>query len=128
MANTLGTNNTHPLGATGSYGGASGIISLLKGNPIFSALLGLLFLSFILPPRSRKRRYGNHRRSKPISRTIKKPAKRKKGKKSKPVPVVKRSKTRKSITGSRTARPAHMVKGSKAAKEHMAHLRSLRKK
>lgn len=108
-------------GKTNNGGFFSGLITFLKGNPLFTILSGLFLLAFILPPRKRKRKS-----SKSYSRRRKKY--------SNPGKVKKSKKAKKSRTGSRTTKiqrsekPAFMVKGSAAAKSHMAHLRSLRKK
>jgi hypothetical protein len=59
------TNNIHPGNGKNVF---TGILSFFTGNPIFSLLSFLLFLGIVLPPRKRKRSYGNHRRSKPARR------------------------------------------------------------
>lgn len=59
------TINAHPGNGKNVF---TGLLSFFTGNPIFSLLSFLLFLGIVLPPRKRKRSYGNHRRSTPVKR------------------------------------------------------------
>jgi hypothetical protein len=108
----------------------SKLLAFFKGNPIFTALAGMFMLAIILPPRKRKRKryttYSRRRKNPGNPGQTKNPGKRKKAKKAKKVkkPSVSSRKTKRQSSGL----PDFMVKGSKAAKDHMAHLRSLRKK
>lgn len=125
------TNNIHPGSASGAAGSFSAM-DFIKGNPIAVLLSGLVLLGIILPPRSRKRKptkrtrrkYSKRRKSGNPCKTKNpgNPGKKKKGKKSQKQTFARKTKTRKYST------PAFMVKGSAAAKAHMSHLRSLRKK
>jgi len=71
-------NNTHPMA------GFSNILSFFKGNFLFAILSFFVLLGSILPPRARKRRYGNHRRSNPVKR--RKSGNRSRGRKRKKLP------------------------------------------
>lgn len=131
----MATNNTHP-GTTNIKGFFDKIIAFFKGNPILSILSSLLMLAIIMPPRSRK--YRRKKSGNPGKRT-KSRKKRKTGtmkivgrKRLKKAGLInnpgnpgRKSKKRRS---SGAAKPAFMVKGSAAAKAHMAKLRSMRTK
>lgn len=109
---------------TNNNGFFSKLIAFLKGNPIFTAIAGLFMLAIILPPRKRKRkRYTTYSRRRNRRGNPGNPGKKKKGKKAKKATQPKKAAKRRS-----TSKPSFMVKGSAAAKSHMAHLRSLRKK
>lgn len=124
--------------------GLTNALAFFKGNFLVAILSFFVLLGFILPPRSRKRRYGNHRRRNPARRksgSTANPGKRRKRKK---LPravgriagdskfgmysTAKNTRRLRKEGILRTPKPAFMVKGSKAAKDHMATLRAMRKK
>jgi hypothetical protein len=116
-------------GTNNKKGFLSNVIEFFTFNPIFMALSGLLLLAFIMPARSRKyRRKNTTRRRRRKSGNPGKAGSRgrktkvKKSKKTRPKKT-KRIKSRKT-----SDLPAFMVKGSAAAKSHMAALRAMRKK
>jgi hypothetical protein len=127
------TNNIHP-GRTG----LSSILAFFTGNPIFSLLSFLLFLGIVLPPRKRKRSYGNHRRVTPVKRRrsgsrsrVKKAKKVKKTKRSKttvPAASTPRKKTKKSRSAGRVMpeRFKNAKAGTPLMKEKMLWMRSKR--
>jgi len=82
--------------------------TLLQRNPLLSLMGGALILIMLMP----KKRYKARSKPKATRSTTRKR---------------KASKKRSSPTKSRTGKPAYMVKGSEAAKRHMAKLRKMRR-
>ena len=128
--------NTHPISGAGS-----GLVNILKSNPVGAFLLAMLALAFIVPPRKRKYRpkKKRSRKKRKVSRLnpgrqVKRSKKRKKPvsricRKRTPVkrvaPGPQRTPTARKTTG-RKKRPVPAGYSSWAA--YMKHLRSLRKK
>lgn len=126
----MANGNTSPL--TGSdFSGGVGIINFLKENPIVTGLGLLSLLALILPPRARKYRPKKKAGSKKLR--SKKRGKKRKSKQAPQsiAPKVKKSKKVKPMKGpvrrtSNVPIKPWMVKGSKAARDHMAALRKMR--
>jgi len=137
--------NLHPI----SGAGGSGVTGLLKSNPIGAFLAGMFLLALIIPPRKRKakiKKYYSKRRKKRAKRSgklgryakLRNPGTKRKTRSGKPLPravgMHKAGRTRsgkplpRSVGTRKAATPAHMVKGSAAAKAYMSRLRSMRKK
>jgi hypothetical protein len=137
---TEDTSSVHPL--TGAAAKFTAGLNFFMENPIISLMGGLLFLGLIMPPRKRKRksvkvhhtRRNKNKQPKHLSglRRRKKKAhtgtaavyQANKGKRKLPHSAGRKTRKHTSSAG----RPAYMVKGSKAAKDHMAALRARRKK
>jgi hypothetical protein len=107
-------------------------VTFVKENPIGSALMGLFLAAIIIPPVRRRKPVRKKRKKVSGKKAKRRLTKREYARKAKKH-ARKASKRRKqakglTVTHSRSVRPARMVKGSAAAKAHMARLRSLRKK
>jgi hypothetical protein len=105
--------------------GTNGIIGFVKSQPLGSFLAAMLLFALIVPPRKRKYKSkpkrSRRRKQKKVSSQLRTGIpNRKKVKKSKKA----RTRTR-TMKGSV---PNFMVKGSSAAKAHMAKLRAMRHK
>jgi hypothetical protein len=137
--------NTHP-GTTAEK--ISSVVSFVSKNPIVAGLFGLFLLGLVMPPRVRKRKQKKVR-SKKTRRNKNKQPKQLRGLKKRrkklprsvgrintgPGPGVyadnknrKKLKKYKSTKARSGPRPAFMIAGTKAAKDHMAKLRAMRKK